>query len=58
MCTCAEGKDETYDMVMYAIAYNMVLIFLMNREYNTLHARLHTDKDEVPRKESVGDVSK
>lgn len=58
MCTFAEGKDETNDMIMYAALYNMVLIFLMNREYSTLHARLHTDINEVPRKESIRDVSK
>lgn len=58
MCTCAQGKDETDDMIMYAAVNDMVLIFLMNIEYSTFHARLHTDKNEVPRKESIGDVSK
>jgi hypothetical protein len=58
MCTCAEGKDETDDTIMYAAVYNMVLIFLMNREYSTLHARLYTHTNEVPRKESMGDISK
>ena len=58
MCTCAEGKDETDDMIMYAAVYNTVLIFVMNRDYSTFHARLHTDINEVPRKESIEDVSK
>jgi hypothetical protein len=58
MCTCAEGKDETDDMIMYAAVCNKVIIFLMNREYSILHAWLHTDIYEVPRNESIGDVSK
>jgi len=58
MCTRAEGKDETDDTIMYAAVYNMVFIFLMNREYSILHARLHTDTNEVPRKESIRDISK
>lgn len=58
MCTRAEGKDETDDTITYAAVYNMVFIFLMNREYSILHARLHTDTNEVPRKESIRDISK
>jgi len=47
-----------HDMIMYAAVCNIVLIFLMNRDYSTLHARLQRDINEVPRKESIQDVSK
>jgi hypothetical protein len=56
MCTCAEGKDERDYIILYTVVYNMVPIFPTNREYTTLHAQLHADKNEIPRKESIGDV--
>jgi hypothetical protein len=58
MCTCAEGKDERDYIILYTAVYNTVLIFPTNREYTTSHAQLHADKNEIPRKESIGDVSK
>ena len=45
-----------HDIIMYAVVLDMVLIFLMNREYSTLHALFHTDINEVPRKESIGEI--